>query len=250
MKTLQHFIIEAADARRNPEAFRPTRKTHVAKNPLYMNVRQQTSFPLEFSRRLGAGVQSIAFDKEDRNDHDILLRTHFKNLASHDTKSMYLDYAMKHAHENPHLPRIKAEKTFVTDAKNPNKNPTRITHHVMERLHPIHSLSDEERKSMWHHAFGEEPLDNAHIDAIHFTSAIVAHLNSNVHPSNPKPNEHIMKILHQANHVVNKAKRKDPNGFHFIDLNSGNVMARKTPYGHQLVITDPVASFPEHKQGD
>lgn len=234
MKTLKECILESA-------AYYPMRHRHQFQHPEDADKAARMSVGSKhYSSLLGGGADAKAFQTPTGEGHEISLRSDgsFPD-PSKNAKLTYLSYAAKHAHENPHLPRVSEVRQF---AYNENGRKYAHTEHTMERLHHVHSLEPEELRQMWKHSFGREFTTGGDTpDVYEFTKNLMHHLGTHYSGreyDKYKPNEHLGKVLQTVKDIHNRnAGRGKIVG---IDIHANNFMARKTPYGHQLVITDPL----------
>lgn len=265
MKTLQQFLVEAKSpvqlklkypdehpvwkqlAKGDPEgAFKPEInrvKFRSRQAAQAAHIDHRIASP--YKDYLGVGAQSMAYGEPDESGHHIALMTKSDAVEvpeEHNAKAQWLNYAAEHAHENPHLPRLASKKALSSRGAEYHT-------YEMERLHPIDSLSREERNQMWHHAFGKEMNGLSSPDSMDFANTLRrrAYDPNYREIGGPELNPHLKAATNKIRNIVgmlNDKKNKPKNvSHHIIDLHGGNVMARKTPYGHQLVITDPVHTF-------
>lgn len=225
----------------------------------YRNVDNETDRDLRnYPNYIGNGAETTALKRHERETphdyetprhavgHDILLKTKSEFAPNKSGKSMYLAYSARHAHENPHLPQVTGTKHYRTKIYGPVSHT--ISHHIMEPLHSLGNLTAQDRKQLWHHSFGEEYTGKDEWDDAPEPADFVSVLDDHVHnerglrASTARPNKNLAKVLDVANSIQKRLNNKTPTykGYTSIDLHSGNIMARKTPYGHQLVITDPL----------
>lgn len=173
--------------------------------------------------KLGSGVQSQAFSHPSESGHHIWLVT--KTDSSRDPKMAYLK-SISDSAANPHFPRIEKTTTFHG---NDNKQ---IHVSKVEKLHHLDTLEPKELHQLYHHSFGEEyqhsrrALSPESFSDILDSSAIGGVV---FHQPNPELKSAIDHVVHVQD-----------NNPGMIDIHANNIMARKTPHGHQLVMTDPL----------
>lgn len=184
---------------------------------------------------IGSGGEATAFEKPKGEGHDIALMTKtFRDSLKLDGKAMFMRMAARHAPENPHLPRVTEIHSYE------NKHQGKIPHTVykVERLHNIDDLSHDERRAMWRHAFQYEPDHD--VDSDEFARAIDRHLRNSKYAKHFPTNPHLTDAINKIQRVKERAEKHDV--YPAVDMHSGNIMARRTPHGPQLVITDPLVS--------
>lgn len=247
MKFQEIFLLEKTDPNRGGIAFKH-KIVQASRNQSASNIDYHLRRKLERSPKheeLGVGFYSKTFDKkpEFHTEPGIIKITRSSKLnPEHSPDIAFHRAANKHAAGNPHLPRT----YHVTSIKAPD-GVVHVSH--MEKLHPLESLSHEERKFMLHHAFGPNhgidigPDTNARDAAIR----ISAHVHRLVRPPDETGNANriegktpFSKALNLAN-LVRKNVGKNSQSHIFYDLSHSNMMARKTQHGTHLVITDPLA---------
>lgn len=218
MKTLQQFLTEAAN---------------------------------DFNTLIGKGVQAKVYSTADHSGHDVRVWTTYNQRGipnkhtnrlrvptspEHDSKAAYLRMSQKESQSNPHFPRVRFTRTKDAQSLTPT-----ITAQV-ERLHPLKSFSADERRAMWHHAFGEESKGVPRPS--HFADQIWLGKND---LSKFKGSDHMKAALTKIHRLKNRLNKHEKENYSTTqtkwDIHTGNIMGRRTPHGPQLVLTDPVVTI-------
>lgn len=171
---------------------------------------------------IGKGMFGKVYDEGD--PHSVTKVA--KSYDSNPHNDPYVNYVSQvnhydnESHENPHFPRVHSIQSISGHDG---------TVHIvkMERLHPIKDLSPEERDAMWHHAMGEQDKAKKHTASGKKLASLAERP--------PEEAEHLAATRSVVDNFLGGMHTKD-------DYHSGNVMARRTPTGPQLVVTDPLFS--------
>lgn len=173
-------------------------------------------------KRLGAGAFGFAREPKEKasdvNDHEIV-KVCKTQKGGHESDP-YVSYIKQGSRspENPHFPKVHSIKSY-------NCSDGGSVHVVkMEKLRELHDLSSDELRVAVKHASNKNPQS----------------VYSPVHAANKVDgggNNH-SPHMREALHAIRSMSRDRP-GWK-PDLHSGNIMARRTHLGHQLVITDPL----------
>lgn len=190
---------------------------------------------------LGSGAFGTAYKNDyERPTQIVKVAKTYQENPYHDPYVHHAVHSMNNYMDNVHLPRVEKIRAVKTPTGN-----VHIT--KMEPLHNIDSLSREERDSMHRHAFGYSAPSDTHTDELNsnmFASKLSGHMADHRltdGASTKKLPEHMQKTIKYLADAPNKmtTKHKLNSGLINHDLHGGNVMARKTPTGPQLVVTDP-----------
>lgn len=169
--------------------------------------------------RLGRGAFGTVINKNKDDSTYKIYRS-----DQHDVAANFHRHAM--TDHNPHLPKIEKMVTV----KHYDGQHTVIS--KMEKLHPLHSLSNDELKSAWGHSFGPTTKKvTPQLISNRIKSHLKFHSGEGKHPGSASAN--MENALHDVATIASNGNGK-------IDMKPENVMARKTKYGHHLVINDPV----------
>jgi hypothetical protein len=125
------------------------------------------------------------------------------------------------AMDNIHFPKVYKAKNSV------DREGTRRHQFEMEKLQPIDSLSKEELEAL---------VDASFNAPVYKLAKITQYLRVAV--DRPEDRDRIIKSesLAEACKILTKIARE---GDFILDIHAGNFMVRRTPYGPQLVISDP-----------
>ena len=220
---------------------------------------------------LGGGIAATGHIKSESSGENIaykVMRSPFKN-GNADPTIKYLKHSMQNSASNPHLPKVYG--IHSTETKDGSVHIIK-----MERLHPMSLASKHSLESACNHATKEQFKDNEHIDvpqpALHIDdyevrqaepygidkfNGIKNHMigyNQN-DPSFSSSSKYDGKTKYPISDKLQEVKNKvdeivsSHNNTHSgsntvrkanLDLHTGNYMLRHTPYGANLVVTDPI----------
>jgi hypothetical protein len=161
-------------------------------------------------------------------------RASIGNVADQDGYLVYVQAIVNSKSSNRHLPRIYDVRVWK-DSKN------RIVYKVvMEKLIDIGTLSEPEIYVLFRSLFKDENKVKELFDqdANNFASMIdfIDHaIKGNIDLSM------LQQTTNEFQQAVTLIKRAQHQSDATVDIGYNNVMARRTPYGPQLVITDPLA---------
>lgn len=119
----------------------------------------------------------------------------------------------------------------------------------MEKLQTMHQLSDEEIDALMHKILGEEVnfrTPGAVVGGFTVSKSVARDtprlIGAIIEDQYQNPNSSVIKdpALLEALDMLRKLAKK---GQYSQDLHEGNMMIRRTPYGPQLVITDPFHGY-------
>lgn len=189
-----------------------------------------------YPNQLGMGFYSkVVDDKED--PHFVKKYNHrFDNSRIHDGFVIYAEAIIRYKlYDNPFFPRIyKHNKTHDSHGK--------VLHsYQIERLYPLKQLSLEEIKFLYSQLFndGENIIEevggsSATLDTL--ISVMVNIISDSIRATaRDIKNPDLLNAVNIISSIVNACSEC------FLDLCANNVMFRRSPYGVQLVITDPIA---------
>lgn len=179
---------------------------------------------------MGTGMFSSVYSHEDR-PHDVRKVSRHLNASKLDGFFYFLKALEQHPDENtnPYFPRIRS----VTVYESPHADAVYTAQ--MERLFPLSSLNPEQVDHLWRKAFGEVPEDDDRAGgAGDLISDIREIMLGGIKMSDwKKTDRDLLKAIRFIREVASEYQVG-------IDLHVGNVMVRHTPYGPQLVLTDPL----------
>lgn len=182
---------------------------------------------------VGRGLFSTV--KADKDPH--MVKKYTTNFEEDDVFDLYVRFIIKNKlHENPYFPRIYNFKEIRDKEGKP------LYKYQIEKLQNITNLEKPELEFIIDKLFGngffEKHLSGETKRSIIYelANAVETAIENDV---GNKIKDDDFKKAAKLIRMFAKSK-KCPNCR--IDLHQNNIMARRTPYGVQLVITDPVAS--------
>lgn len=166
---------------------------------------------------LGSGIEAEVYDDSD-DPHMVI-----KKINTTSRYSVYINSIIKNkmTGNNPYVPRVyKIDK----DDKQ----------YQIEKLYPLQQLSMKDLAYIYSTIMKEElpnGFDNKYqiIRAIESIIADSAAFKDNIVIKSKQLND-VIKLIYELTHKIGRIP----------DIHSGNMMARMSPYGPQLVITDPL----------
>lgn len=167
---------------------------------------------------LGSGSFASAYTHKD-NPHDIWKSSRHMSADGHDIDGFY--YYLKalesfKGNTNPYFPRFRNIRI--------NKRGNKMQYTVqVEKLFPLSSLYEDEAKALLRRMYIHPALDDT----------IVGAINDAVFKPKLIKDEQLLEAGRFIRRVMKKYKLDD-------DMHLENIMVRRTPYGAQLVITDPL----------
>jgi hypothetical protein len=198
---------------------------------------------------LGSGVEGIAFTIPGEIGVVKVMTTRSTNLQTNPYLK-YISVAQRYSGANPFLPRVtQMSKQHVDQETWANlqrqagvesepeeyyAHPPALLSFRMERLIPIASLDVQQLHALYTKAFGEELDEKKYRSPMQIVDKIEYAVNmatdGEIGPNAPAQ-------LVGAIRLVMSVLRKTHSN---LDLHSGNMMARMTTGGPQLVLTDPM----------
>jgi len=185
---------------------------------------------------LGSGTFATVIKKKGDDNHVYKISKTYQKNPDHDPSYAYLKSSMKNHESNSLFPKVHA--LHVIPHKDGNIHVSK-----MEKLHSVDDLHPSERLKIFHHTFGHEVKGANDISgdaiALHLRKHRLNHEENKTH--DPKLPQHTRNHIEHINSLlsgIEKSSKSDPRA----DMHGGNIMARKTPEGHQLVLNDPVVS--------
>lgn len=231
MKTFNSFITE-----KSVEVGYP-RDTYTVRNNIHSSMTKKKKF------LLGKGVQAKVYDGGDK-----AVKVYMSDHHDASPASAWLDHSEAYHKHNPHLPVVHKH------IKVNNKNGTGIGIAVMEKLHPLNSLTHDELHDVYNKTFNPHPPLPKTTPIKHDDIAwgVKSHMMGDMNSSYPEPSDESEGFVSGLKHktTISHNMHKTLQSIHIMaddfntgghDLHSGNMMVRKHPvHGHQLVITDPL----------
>jgi len=152
-------------------------------------------------------------------------------------KDPYMQYILmsrRYANENPYLPRVESIQKFADPNTSSMWKPRSYYVIKLEKLAPLQSLSSEEAAFIFNTIFGtnlELTTDTNLITMLYWAFEGAGPLMA---PElKPIVDRRLLAVKHLIEKIVSTTNAS-------MDMHKGNVMIRRTPYGAQLVVTDPV----------
>jgi len=202
------------------------------------------------AKHMGAGEFSTVYKNEIGAPHDV--RKISKPKRGHAIDGFYFYIKALEAHNdntNPYFPRFRNIKIYVDNTNSKEGGSTKndiITYSAsMEHLYPIYDLSNTELNSILARMFGTNVDLNSNTFKFNmggrqaFDHPLVNIINGAI---DHRDADIIAKVvdkdfLRAASFIAQVADENSVG----IDLHGDNIMYRKTPYGSQLVISDPMS---------
>jgi hypothetical protein len=160
-----------------------------------------------------------------------------------DTYDQFAQYIINNKlYENPYFPKIYQHKTIVDKNENP------LHKFQIEKLEEVTNLSIEEIEHIYRIIFKKPESQKKMADKKykgfmkHVKKRLLAQITSQMRAAiefnNPTDfkDSNIVEAIRELHNFLSKECKECE-----LDLHPGNIMARRTPYGVQLVITDPVS---------
>lgn len=167
---------------------------------------------------------------DPKDPHMVIKKTKFdKNSTSYHNKDVYPQFieALINSDQkmNPYFPRVYGMKSYN------DKSDDKLHKFNIERLEDLRELSAEEMDHIMSLIMDDDVRKAWRID----NERMLAWFISEAIKKNSVRKEIKDKNLYDALTFLSKFLKKN----WFLDLHSENMMFRRTPYGPQLVITDP-----------
>lgn len=186
---------------------------------------------------LGKGNFATVIKKKSDDNHVYKISKTYQKNPDHDVAYSYLKSSMNNHTSNSLFPKVHALHVIPHNDGN-------IHISKMEKLHSVDDLHPSERLKMFHHTFGHEVKGASDIStdaiALHLRKHRLNHEEKGTH--DPKLPEHTRNHIEHINSLISKIDKDNPKAGPRQDIHGGNIMARKTSEGHQLVLNDPVVS--------
>ena len=191
------------------------------------------------------------FSKLKRNEKNIdpheVVKYNYKPMPSGIDEGfrVYIDYLQKHDIYNIHCPRVLSVQRIK------DKHGHYIDKFSVEKLIPKKNLSfrdvidafssvlSKERIAKFRDIAVDEDLRSAFLD-LQVDLITYAHRGTN---EDMFISDEFKKALEYADAALNEFIKNNPRTSAKLDLHPGNIMYRRTPYGLQPVINDPIAIF-------
>lgn len=181
------------------------------------------------------GIEAFSKVRDKRNDPHLIQKYSHTPMTSEWEEGfmLFTKYIVKHdLMDNIFFPKI-YKVGQIKDA-----NGKHIDKYDIERLEQTTSLSHDEFVAIYDKIFNNPPkVYNERVLASQLHNAIEHFDGSNI--KDPE----LLTALEAINKLANEVKRKYLK-LHVtvnVDIHSDNIMIRRTPYGPQLVINDPLA---------
>ncbi len=194
-------------------------------------------------KALGGGVYSHVYDLPKETNSVLKVARHPRNRPDKDGYVKYLEHIV--GLDNPYFPVVDELKHFVSDD---GMNHMTVK---LEKLHPIHKLSYEDVQSVFSRIF-QRPLEQQELKQI--TNQLILPTTQKSYETKGELWSHALATFLE-NAISDRAtfdKIQDPQLQEAIielkriykmnyelDIHNENIMCRRTPYGIQLVFTDP-----------
>jgi hypothetical protein len=198
---------------------------------------------------LGSGVEAIAFTIPGEIGVVKVMTTRTAPLDQNPYLK-YITIAQRYSGANPFLPRasqiskqhvdintwanLRKEAGVESEPEEYYNHPPALLSFKMERLIPLNKLDVDQLYALYYKAFGEEIDQKKYRRAMQVVDAVEDKVNK---ASEGEITADASAQLVAAIRLINSIRKKT--GSH-LDLHSGNMMARMTTGGPQLVITDPM----------
>lgn len=197
------------------------------------NYKGQFRYPQKPNTNAEMGFGYFSVTRTDKSDPHMVIKRHKK---AYDFKEGFDIFAQNvvdnKLYKNIHFPKI-YKSTDIKDKENQS-----IKKWQIERLYPFKSLSEKELIHLVESYFYPSSFENflSHGEKM-IRFKIVDILKVAIYKGNYDPikSDELKNAL-----AIIKKMYENQTGI-MLDLHQGNVMIRRTPYGNQLVITDPFA---------
>jgi len=210
------------------------------------------------TEHLGSGTFSAAYHNPKKSPHDV--RKVSKQMDRHEIDGFF--FYMQGLEDNPdntnpYFPRFREIKIYTDEHKNrenhifADERKDTLTYSVkMEKLYPLRELSREEENAMLSRIVGTNWIDIV-TGAVPGKERLAFILNSQEKADYGRVLYLIKLLLHEPEAIEDDIQDADllratrwlkefqRTASLSFDVHGENLMVRKTPYGPQLVITDP-----------
>lgn len=180
---------------------------------------------LDGHERLGSGMEAVVI--KSQSDPSVIKIVATEDELQDNAYMQYILLSKKHSSHNPYLPRVESIKHIKSRDKLVSNKDYYIVN--LEQLQPLQSMSVEELDFLLDKIFVDKlgPVKNAFEFGRILERAI----------ARPGSNRVKDKNFGAVSRLITKLATHSTT---HIDVHEDNVMVRLTPYGPQLVITDPV----------
>lgn len=181
---------------------------------------------------LKQGYFSKVFHNPVRSPHDVRKISQLQHIEDIDGFYFYMRELYHHSdNSNPYFPRFR-EITLYTIPGSGKQTSKEIAYSVkMERLYHLDQLSEEETNALGTKIYG--PSDRTYI-LTNIIDTVIQLIHDNAQTKSKVVDKHLIAATKFIMRVSKKHNLE-------IDIHDGNIMVRRTPYGPQLVITDPLS---------
>ena len=241
MKVNQLFEYEFPEIRqrsvpRVPDAYRPA---HGVDPPLVKRNKKV--------KHMGSGAFASVYRNQDRPEDVTKIS---KPMSLHDGYHKYIKALKNHPDNgNPYFPKVRAATKYTLNDKNAHSMVTRTVHSTKtESLRHLKELSMREVESVVERWFGEdwkavlkdiyETEHTAEFGNWKDPNYILVDLINQI-----RDYPHVARVTKDEN-LVNALKfltKLETSGAGAIDFGMKNIMYKRSPYGIQLVFSDPLA---------
>lgn len=175
---------------------------------------------------IGSGLFSSVH--QDRNDPHMVNKRNDTPLGpQHMQKEDGFDFFVRQLVANKQMDNIHFPKVYSAD-KNTDSTGTHRSKYTMEKLEPLGNVTDKEL----------EAIVEAHMNQSAWNTELLAgDIEVSCYSKSMRTKKIKMESLIEACEFIEDLV--DISDFH-LDLHEGNLMVRRTPYGLQLVINDPL----------
>lgn len=181
-------------------------------------IKNKSDVAPDYDNNLGGGYDAMVYrDKED--PHMVVKNIHFNSKYSYYINQIILRGM---SGVNPYVPRV--YKKSKDDKQ-----------YQIERLVPLDDLTRKELAYIFNHAFGFDYSETDDLDGRASMSKVISdNIRSAVEYGTEVKSDDLNQVISLIRDIIKKDKTMRN------DMRENNIMARRTPYGAQLVITDPV----------
>lgn len=184
------------------------------------------------TEHLGSGTFASAYHDPKQSPHEV--RKVSKEMHERKIDGFY--YYIKELennpdNDNPYYPRFSAIKIYKKPEVKPKTWSTGayVTYSAqMEKLYNIRELKASEKQYILSKLHGESTIDQTD-----HNKSIVSIVRDQMHGDGKATDPHFIRAIEFINKVASEHS-------YLADIHDDNIMFRRTPYGPQLVITDPL----------
>jgi hypothetical protein len=181
---------------------------------------------------LGSGIEAVVYSEKDNPNVIKALGTYVDSIKD----IPYIQYILlsfKYSKENPYFPKVYDIKKYKM--KDDGISVPYIFSFKIEPLIHIQKLNIKDQHSLWEKMFNDSIPEGEHTIEYHISNRVRILAEHGGTAKYVKD-----KNLSKATQLIHKIVQKDDSVY--VDIHYNNIMARRTPYGPQLVITDPLTT--------